>query len=61
MERVLEPRGLLLLAFHVGAETVHVPVLWGLPISMDFFQYPIPPRKDGSALREVVGNITVKF
>ena len=40
MERVLEPRGLLLLAFHVGAETVHVPELWGLQISMDFFLFP---------------------
>jgi SAM-dependent methyltransferase len=40
MERVLEPRGLLLLAFHVGAETVYVPELWGLPISMDFFLFP---------------------
>jgi len=40
MERVLEPRGLLLLAFHVGAETVHAPELWGLPISMDVFLFP---------------------
>jgi SAM-dependent methyltransferase len=37
MERVLQPGGLLLLAFHVGDETVHVNELWGRSISMDFF------------------------
>jgi len=37
MERVLRPGGLLLLAFHIGDEVLHLDELWGLPISMDFF------------------------
>jgi SAM-dependent methyltransferase len=35
--RVLQPGGVLLLAFHIGDETLHESELWGLPISMDFF------------------------
>jgi ubiquinone/menaquinone biosynthesis C-methylase UbiE len=34
--RVLRPRGLLLLAFHLGAEVVHLDELWGHPVSVDF-------------------------
>jgi SAM-dependent methyltransferase len=37
MERVLQPGGLLLLAFHMGDEVLHEDELWGRPISMDFF------------------------
>jgi ubiquinone/menaquinone biosynthesis C-methylase UbiE len=37
MARVLQPDGLLLLAFHVGNETLHPVELWGRPIAMDFF------------------------
>lgn len=37
MERVLQPGGLLLLAFHAGDEALHEVELWGFPISMDFF------------------------
>jgi ubiquinone/menaquinone biosynthesis C-methylase UbiE len=37
MERVLQPGGLLLLAFHTGDEVLHEDELWGLPISLDFF------------------------
>jgi ubiquinone/menaquinone biosynthesis C-methylase UbiE len=37
MERVLQPGGLLLLAFHIGDEVLHEDELWGRPISMDFF------------------------
>ena len=37
MERVLQPGGLLLLAFHTGDEMLHEEELWGRPISMDFF------------------------
>ncbi len=37
MHRVLQPRGLLLLAFHSGDETLHLDELWGRPIAMDFF------------------------
>lgn len=40
MGRVLQPGGLLLLAFHVGDEALHEEELWGLPISMDFFLFP---------------------
>jgi ubiquinone/menaquinone biosynthesis C-methylase UbiE len=39
MERVLQPGGLLLLAFHTGAEVLHEDELWGRPISMDFFLF----------------------
>lgn len=39
MERVLQPGGLLLLAFHNGDEVLHEDELWGQPISMDFFLF----------------------
>jgi ubiquinone/menaquinone biosynthesis C-methylase UbiE len=37
MHRVLQPSGLLLLAFHVGHEVVQVQELWGQPLAMEFF------------------------
>jgi SAM-dependent methyltransferase len=37
MHRVLQPGGLLLLAFHIGDETLQERELWGHAISMDFF------------------------
>ena len=37
IERVLQPGGLLLLAFHTGEEIIQVRELWGRPISLDFF------------------------
>lgn len=40
MERVLKPGGLLLLAFHIGDETLHQEELLGRHISMDFFFFP---------------------
>jgi SAM-dependent methyltransferase len=40
LKRVLQPEGLLLLAFHIGAETVHLDEWWGQPVSADFFFYP---------------------
>jgi ubiquinone/menaquinone biosynthesis C-methylase UbiE len=40
MHRVLQPVGLLLLAFHVGEETRHVTDMWGNAIDMDFNFYP---------------------
>ncbi len=46
MERVLQPGGLLLLAFHTGDEALREEELWGRPISMDFFLLP-PPRIQG--------------
>ncbi|HEV3089820.1 MAG TPA: class I SAM-dependent methyltransferase [Candidatus Cybelea sp.] len=36
MRRVLKPGGVLLLAFHVGDETVKPRELWGLPVSLEF-------------------------
>jgi SAM-dependent methyltransferase len=39
MERVLQPGGLLLLAFHTGDEVIPEKELWGRPISMDFFLF----------------------
>jgi SAM-dependent methyltransferase len=36
MNRVLRPGGLLLLAFHVGDETVHLDDWWGQPVTLDF-------------------------
>jgi SAM-dependent methyltransferase len=40
MHRVLQPGGLLLLAFHTGNETLCLPELWGRPISMEWFLFP---------------------
>ncbi|MGO9338339.1 MAG: class I SAM-dependent DNA methyltransferase [Terracidiphilus sp.] len=39
MERVLHPGGLLVLAFHIGDEALHVEELWGQPISMTFYLF----------------------
>ena len=39
IQRVLQPGGLLLLAFHSGDEILHEDELWGRPISMDFFLF----------------------
>lgn len=36
MKRVLRPGGLLLLAFHIGDQILHLDELWGQPISLDF-------------------------
>jgi len=36
LRRVLAPGGLLLVAFHIGEETVHRDELWGHPVSLDF-------------------------
>jgi len=37
MERVLQPSGLLLLAFHIGDEISHPDEVLGQPVSMDWF------------------------
>jgi ubiquinone/menaquinone biosynthesis C-methylase UbiE len=39
MARVLQPGGLLLLAFHAGDETLHENELWGMMIAMDFYYF----------------------
>ena len=59
MTRVLQPRGLLLLAFHAGDEALHEHELWGRPISMDFFFFePAAVRREleaaGLAIEDVI-------
>jgi SAM-dependent methyltransferase len=39
MFRVLQPSGLLLLAFHIGDEAAHYDELWDRPVCMDFFYF----------------------
>jgi SAM-dependent methyltransferase len=39
IRRVLQPGGLLLLAFHTGDEVLHEDELWGQKISMDFLLF----------------------
>ena len=36
MKRVLRPGGLVLLAFHIGADAVHLDEWWGQRVSLDF-------------------------
>lgn len=36
MRRVLRPAGILLLAFHIGDEDVHLDEWWGRPVCLDF-------------------------
>jgi SAM-dependent methyltransferase len=36
LKRVLRPGGYLLLAFHLGRETIHADEMWGVPVSIDF-------------------------
>ena len=40
MARVLKPDGLLLLAFHMGDETLLPDALWGRPVSLNFYFFP---------------------
>jgi SAM-dependent methyltransferase len=40
MARVLQPDGLLLLAFHAGQETLCPDALWDRPVSMNFYYFP---------------------
>src|SRR5262249_44311389 len=59
MKRVLRPGGLLLLAFHIGDETLHPNELWGQSISMDFFLFQPPDiqrylQAAGLAIEEVL-------
>jgi SAM-dependent methyltransferase len=39
MKRVLRPGGLLLLAFHVGDDVLHLDEWWGQNVSVDFFSF----------------------
>jgi ubiquinone/menaquinone biosynthesis C-methylase UbiE len=40
MLRVLRPGGLLLIAFHIGDETIHLDSWWDRPVSVDFHFFP---------------------
>jgi SAM-dependent methyltransferase len=42
LKRVLRPGGLLLLAFHIGTEVVHLEEWWELPVSADFVYFQAP-------------------
>lgn len=48
LRRVLRPGGLLLLAFHIGDDTIHLEEWWGQEVSVDFFFF----RSD-----EMAGNL----
>ena len=37
LRRVLRPGGMLLLAFHIGDDTIHLDEWWGQRVSVDFF------------------------
>jgi ubiquinone/menaquinone biosynthesis C-methylase UbiE len=37
--RVLQPGGLLLLAFHIGNETIHLDEWWGQKVCLDFYLF----------------------
>ena len=39
LRRVLVPGGLLLLAFHIGDETIHLDEWWGQQVCVDFFLF----------------------
>jgi len=59
LARVLQPDGLLLLAFHIGDQILHEDEVWGRPISMDFFLFqPAAIRREietaGLAIEEVI-------
>lgn len=36
IRRVMMPAGVVLIAFHIGDETLHVEDLWGASVSLDF-------------------------
>jgi ubiquinone/menaquinone biosynthesis C-methylase UbiE len=59
MARVLQPGGLLLLAHHVGDDTLHRDEWWERPLSMDFhFLQPQTVQRDleaaGLAIEEII-------
>ncbi len=39
LRRVLKPGGLLLLAFHIGHESIRVEEMWDKPVALDFWFY----------------------
>jgi SAM-dependent methyltransferase len=59
MHRVLQPGGLLLLAFHVGDEVIRKEELWGQTVSMDFFFFQTASIRQtleaaGFAIEEII-------
>jgi SAM-dependent methyltransferase len=59
MKRVLRQNGLLLLAFHVGDETVHLDEWWGQRVSVDFLFFRLKEmsgflRAAGFEIEEIV-------
>jgi ubiquinone/menaquinone biosynthesis C-methylase UbiE len=42
LKRVLQPGGLLLTAFHLGTEVLHLEEWWGQPVSADFVYFQAP-------------------
>ena len=57
--RVLQPHGLLLLAFHRGHETLRKEEMWGIPVSLDFVLFGREEmlgylREAGFDVREVI-------
>ena len=42
LKRVLQPGGLLLVAFHIGTEVLHLEEWWGQPVSADFVYFQAP-------------------
>jgi ubiquinone/menaquinone biosynthesis C-methylase UbiE len=58
MQRVLRQSGLLLLAFHMGDQTLHEDEVWGKHISMDFFLFqPAAIRRQLEAAGFVIEEI----
>jgi SAM-dependent methyltransferase len=39
MKRVLKPRGILLITFHIGEEIKHLDEWWEKPVNLDFAFY----------------------
>jgi SAM-dependent methyltransferase len=46
MKRVLKPRGMLLVTFHIGHEVEHIDEWWGKPVHLDFAFYQ-PEEMEG--------------
>jgi SAM-dependent methyltransferase len=59
LRRVLQPNGLLLLAFHVGDEVVHLDEWWDKPVALDFVFFSLAEmegyvREAGFVIEEVL-------
>jgi SAM-dependent methyltransferase len=59
LKRVLRPRGVLLLTFHIGQEVIHRDEWWGKEVSLDFILFEREEMKDqlkavGFELEEVI-------